>query len=610
VAFRLRESLRSVREMLKSPEPSRVRFRWRDFPLFLRFASPIRALGVVSLVLTVLTTGLGSLMPLSSKILIDFIILRNPTQGIEGFLESLHLGSLIPLATHLLQSLGTLILAMIIIAACIGMLGMLQRYLAWRFEQELTYNLQTWLFRHVLRFPVSFFRQTQVGYLMSRVSDDVDELQYLFTHSASRLIHDAFYVLFAGGILVTLSLKLSLILTAVLPLYVLISLFFGHRLRSVYQSERESVAEVARDIQEVLSGVEVVKSYVSEERETRRVSGRLRTVIQTRVRALVLSLMSGYSVRAAQFGATLLVMWFGVREIRNEAMTIGDYVAFTTYLILLTEAVRSLSVFHIELQPVFVCLDRLLDLFRVVPEAGQRRGRGDLTRPKGTRGEIRFQGVKFSYQEENPVLEDVHFAIGPGDVVALVGPSGAGKTTLINLILKFYEPQAGSIRLDGTEYSRIDPEWLREQISVVSQEVFLFNDTIENNIRYGKPEASRDEVTQAARQAHIHPFVLDLSRGYDTLIGERGILLSAGQRQRISVARAFLKGSPILVLDEPTSALDPDTERLVEESLADLVEGRTTFIISHRDLVASLANRVFVLEGGKLREASPLGHGG
>jgi ABC-type multidrug transport system fused ATPase/permease subunit len=597
-SFKIREY---VKEILKKPAPE-SNFRYRDVLFFAQFIRPVWKLGAISLVLTIITTGLGSLLPLSSKVLIDFIIMKKGFQGVENLLKSLNLESIIPITKYFLESLNLVVLSMLIIGITIGLIGLIQRYLIFRFQQELTFNLQTTLFDHLLRFPMSFFKRKQTGYLMSRVSDDVEALQYLFSQNLSQMVTSIFYLFFGIAILFSLSVKLFLISISILPAYVFINYYFGGRLRNVSLNEMENTAQVSKDIQEVLSGVEVIKAYSTEEREVQKVSGKMRSVIHTRIKSTILSLLSNYSARASQLISTLLIMWFGAKEIIKGSMTIGDYVAFTTYVIYLANSINSLSMIHIMLQPIFASLGRLMEIFRLSPEFKDEEKPKSLAKLDKVNGEIKFEDVSFCYEEGQPVLENISFTAHPGEIIALVGPSGAGKTTLINLILKFYTPQSGSIYLDGLDIKKISSKWLREQIGVVSQEVFLFNDTIEKNMKYGKPYATKEEVIDVAKMANIHKDIERFANKYETEIGERGIRLSAGQRQRISIARAFLKNPPILIFDEPTSALDTDTESLIKDSLKKLTGNRTTFIIAHRLSIIDIAHKILVLQKGKIVE--------
>jgi ABC-type multidrug transport system fused ATPase/permease subunit len=242
-----------------------------------------------------------------------------------------------------------------------------------------------------------------------------------------------------------------------------------------------------------------------------------------------------------------------------------------------------------------------MEMFAIAPEFGWKEKK-PLKKLEHVNGNVRFENVSFAYNPNEPVLKNISFEVKQGETMALVGHSGAGKTTLVSLLLKLYIPQSGKITLDGVDLNDIDHSWLRQQISIVSQDIFLFNDTIENNIKYGKPDASREDVVRVAKKARIHDFIESLPKGYETLIGERGTKLSVGQRQRISIARAFLKDTPLIILDEPTSAIDPETEMHLKESLDELMKGRTTFIISHRMSLTDIANFIIVIEGGIIVE--------
>jgi subfamily B ATP-binding cassette protein MsbA len=388
-----------------------------------------------------------------------------------------------------------------------------------------------------------------------------------------------------------------------LPVYFFMRYFFFERIRTLSYKERERHAELSQDMQEVLSGVEVVKTHATEEREVKKVAGRLRGVIQVRLIYTILSSISSSIMSGVQFFLLLLVVWVGVGEIKKGAITIGDFITFISYILFLTGAVNSLFYTYLNFQPILASMDRLKEMFSIVPEYDRQEKADKLLRPVSVDGKLEFESVTFAYNTGETVLKDISFKVSAGETIALVGASGVGKTTLVNLILKLYAPQSGVIRLDGNDLSQLDHTWLRKQTGIVSQDIFLFNDTIENNIKYGKTDASREEVIDAAKKAQIHDFILQLPKGYNTVIGERGAKISVGQRQRISIARAFLKGTPLLILDEPTSALDVETERSIKESLKSLMKGKTTIMISHRLSLTDMADKIIVIENSKIVQA-------
>ena len=602
----VKQTIAYLREVFKKPESRQGNFRYRDVLFFLQFVKPLWKLGLISLILTIVSTALGSLLPLSSKFFIDYVIMKQGFHNVETFLNTHHLGTFVAPVTHLLASVNLMVAAILIIGMIIGVIGIIERILTLRFQQEITFNTQTTLFDHVLRFPLSFLKEKQVGYLMSRISSDVNLLQYFFSNAIPQLATNILYCIFGFIILFTLNNRLSLALLVILPVLVFINYFFASRVRAISFKGMERQALLSKDIQEVISGAEVIKAYVSEKREVEKVSGRIRSLFSTRLKSTILTSMSGSLTQGFKLVCTLFIVLLGVHEIHKGTMTIGDFTAFIVYVVYLSGRMTGISSTLIMLQTVFASMGRLLEMFNVVPEFGDDKRAEGLIKPQKVIGEIRFENISFSYEKDKPVLRNITFTVRPGEVIALTGASGAGKTTLINLLLKFYRPQSGLIYLDNRELGRIDTQWLRRQIGVVSQEIFLFNDTVENNIKYGRPSAGMEDVINAARNANIHDYIEGLEDGYNTIVGERGANLSAGQRQRISIARAFLKDPPILIFDEPSSALDADTERALKDSLRKLTRDRTTFIISHRRSLTDVATRIFVLHGGDIRKGGRL----
>jgi len=572
-----------------------TQFRVKDVSIFLPYLRPLCLKGLVAMLFSGITTALLSVLPLSSKVLIDFVIEKRGFERLSALLSSLGLQAAFPAVKAALSDLNFIIYAMVAAGLLIGVISLFQRYLTVSVQQELTYNLQTGLFERILRFPFSFFRKEQSGYLLSRIADDVNSIQFLFTENITYIVTRSLTLIFGTVILLGLNRKIALIIILAVPFYFLLNLYFAGRIRKTSYSEKEARAEAVRDIQEVLAGMEVVKTHQAEEREAARVSGRLKTVIERRVRWLMLSAVSVHFSKAIQFLTTILVMWFGAGEILRGKMTVGDYVAFTAYIIALSGAANSLSTFHLSLQPLIASMGRLKALFQILPESEEKKSQAYII-PAPLRGDIRFRKVTFGYVERRPIIEEADLHIPARSIVALTGPTGSGKTTIANLILRFNRPWSGRIELDGVDINEIDPVWLRERIGVVSQDIFLFNSSIADNIRYGRPTATDEEVFEAAKAAQIHDEILSLPEGYETLTGERGLQLSGGQRQRISIARAFIRNPRIIIFDEPTSSLDRETEDMIKSSLLRLFSDRTVLIISHRDSLLEIAEHVYAVE--------------
>lgn len=587
----LRTAVAEFLTILRSSPPQKAKFKLADLGFFWQFVRPVWKMGAVSLLLVMLTTAIRAMLPLTSKVFIDFVILKTGYGGLESLLSRAGFGAYSGEVIRLSGSIEVVVATMIAASLAYGLLYITGEYLTAVYQQRLTFNLQTSLFDHVLRFPMGYVKNKQTGYLMSRVSDDVNLLQYLFSDAVAQILSSAFYIVFGLIILLSMNVWLAATIAVVIPVYLVIRTMYSGRIRALSYRERESSADVSKNMQEAISGLEVVKSYATEKTEVRKVSDRLQDAMKARIYRSVLISMASSFMRGTMFALLLVIMLVGAHEIQAGRMTLGDYVTFISYIVFLGGAVNTLFYTYMSFQPVFASMDRLKEMFGVAPEFEWSK---EGLKPGTVQGDVRFEGVTFAYAEE-PVLKNVSFEVKRGETIAIVGHSGAGKTTLVSLLLKLYTPQAGSIYLDGRKLDDLDYAWLRQQISVVSQDIFLFNDTVENNIKYGRTGASHEDVVRVAQKAHIHNFIMSLPNGYDTLIGERGTKLSVGQRQRISIARAFLKDTPIVILDEPTSAIDPETEMYLKQSLDELVKGRTTFVISHRMSLTEIADRVLVI---------------
>lgn len=582
-----RRTVAFTRDTMRQPVTARNDLRFPDLAFFLRFARPIRNVGVLALAATVLVSAAKTVLPLSIKFFIDNILLGG-TETSDALLAG---------AGGLLSSLDTLIAALLVLGLFTGGMDLLRNYWTARFREGYAFNLQTALVEHVLDFPLSYFKSQQTGYIMSRLSDDVQILQYTVSQYLPLIVANGLYVTFTLAILCILSLKLTLVIAAFIPLYLLINAVFIRRIRAATHRERERQAYVSRDIQEVISGIDTVKTHAAEEREVTRVSGTLARMVDARIRNTMLSALSEYFRIGTMSLMLIAVFWVGGSEVLAGGMTVGDFVAFAVYVVTFAPTVNTFFAFPVVMQPAATSAARLHDLFSM---DGEPAGGGVV--PAAVLGRIELSSVWFRYTESEPVLADANLVIHPGEVVAIVGRTGAGKTTMINLLLRAFAPQEGTITLDGHDLASLDPRWLRRQVSLVSQDLFLFHTTIEENIRYSRPGATFEEIVKAARKAQIHDEIMRFPEGYRTIVGERGTQLSVGQRQRVAIARAFLKDAPILILDEPTSALDMQTEEQICRTLRLLVRNRTTILITHRPSLLTIADRVVAIEDGRVRE--------
>ena len=602
--------------------PIELNLSFKDIRFYFQFVKPLWKYMLLSLGFTLLSTGIGSLTPLSGKILIDYVFMKKPPVEIAHILDKLHLHLLVAPLTAIFKSLNAVLLLGLAFGLVMGLVSIFRNLVNFRVTSEITFNVQTALFDRVLRFPLAILKKKQVGYLMNRITGDVHAVQSLFSQSIAQLLTNILAPIFSFFILFQLNTRITLILLAIVPFNVIFNYFVVRRSIALSYRQMEETAHYSGDMQEALSGVEVIKSYTAEKRESSKVAGKMRRVINLQLKSTMLQSVAGYIMSAYNLGAKLFITWLCGRAVLKGTMSIGDLTAFSLYALSLSSMLSSLFGQITNYQSLFVSMARLHEMFRVSPEyevqgslikqtgasaseatAAADKAAGRLFRPESVKGQVEFDHVSFAYDDKKPVLKDISLRIKPGETVAIMGVSGVGKTTLISLILKFYKPQQGLIRLDGRNLEELDTLWLRNQVGIVAQETFLFNDTVEHNIKYGNPAATMDEVRSAARDARIDADIAGFPEGYKTIVGERGTMLSVGQKQRISLARAFLKNPPVIILDEPTSALDRDTERELGQTLVDVARGRTTFVITHRTPLVDIADRVFELKSGRLVES-------
>jgi len=503
------------------------------------------------------------------------------------------------LAARDMDMLNLICVGIVVIFFVRGIFYYGQGYLVSYIGQRVIVDVRDVLFRKLQRLPISFFDRHQTGEVMSYISNDVAALQSALVERMVEMMTES--AIFFGSLvmMVLLDWKLSILTLITVPLVGLAMDIFGKKVRSAGAVIQARMSDITALMQESISSERVVKSFVREEFEIDRFHTQNELNFRAVMKDAQLSSLLTPTVEFLAALAVTVIIWFGGKEVVDGVITAGTLVAFLTYAVNLANPVKRLSRIYAQIQKAMAGADRvfaLLDMEETVTSASDAK-----TLPP-VEGRVCFSDVSFSYREDVPALTDLTFTAEPGQMIAFVGPSGAGKSTVANLIPRFYDVTGGSITVDGYDVRDVTTESLRSQIGIVPQETVLFSATVRENIRYGRLDATDAEIEAAAKSANAHEFIMALPEGYDTEIGERGANLSGGQRQRIAIARAILKDPQILILDEATSALDMESEKVVQAALDRLMVGRTSFVIAHRLSTIIGADRIYVLDGGRVRE--------
>ena len=466
-------------------------------------------------------------------------------------------------------------------------------------------DLRNDLYNAVLRRSVAFFQKHQTGTLLSTLINDVEKVQFAMSSVLGDFLQQAFTMLFLTGVVVLYGGKMAWILLLFVPVVISSAKRIGSRVRQTTRRGQDKLAEIQNILHETITGNRIVKAFGMELWEMNRFRGAARRLFRANLRSVRVQAISSPLMDALGAVAIALLLLVGRDRILHHAMTTGSFIAFLVAVFTLYDPVRKFALFYNSFQQALGASE---DIFRFMDEQDDVREKRRAFALKGFREAIRFEEVSFAYEddergERKQVLHAIDFNVKPGEVIALVGPSGAGKSSLVNLIPRFFDVDGGRILLDGHDLRDVTIASLRSLIGKVTQEIVLFNDTVRNNIAYGQPDVPLARVKEAARMALAHDFIEAMPAGYDTVIGERGARLSGGERQRIAIARAILKNAPILILDEATSALDVESERAVQAALANLMRGRTSFVIAHRLSTVRQATRIMVVEGGRITES-------
>jgi len=462
-------------------------------------------------------------------------------------------------------------------------------------------KLRADVFARLLLQPPAFFEERRVGELLSRLGSDVTVVEGAITSDLQYALRESVFLV--GGLVVifVVHTRLSLLMLGVVPPVIAVAFLFGRKLSKISTQERDRLADASAIAEESLSQVRIVQSFVREESVLERYRARLADVVRlARTQARLTGGLNGF-VTFAAFSAVVLVLWYGGRLVVEGELTAGALTSFLLYTLLLAGSIGTLGALYGSFKRTLGACRRVFELLDRVPEIADAPDAAPFPRP---RGEVAFRGVTFRYpsRPEHDALHAIDLEVRPGEVVALVGRSGAGKSTLVALLTRFYEVSEGAVTIDGHDVRAVRLAELRRAIGLVPQETMLLADTVRENVRFGRPDAADAEIEAAARAARADGFIDKLSKGYDTVVGERGVKLSMGQRQRIAIARCLLKDPAILVLDEATSALDAESEKVVTEALETLMRGRTTFVIAHRLSTVLRADRVVVLDAGRIVE--------
>jgi ABC-type multidrug transport system fused ATPase/permease subunit len=469
------------------------------------------------------------------------------------------------------------------------------------FTENTLANLRLALYSNLVKLPMTFFSQKRVGELNSRISSDITQIQDTLTSTIAEFLRQSILIFGGIALLANESFKLTLLMLSVVPLVAVAAVIFGRFIRKYSKKVQDQVAESQVIVEETMQGISIVKAFANEWYEIARYNGKIKEIVKIAIKGGKYRGYFASFIIFCLFGAIVAVVWFGVRLSISGEMSVGQLISFVLYSTFVGASFGGIAELYAQIQKAVGATERVFELLEEIPEKIKNTISDSNEKIKG---DVSFKKVAFFYpsRKEIQVLKEVSFNANFGQKIAIVGPSGAGKSTIASLLLRFYDINGGEISIDGKNIYDYDLETLRGNMSIVPQDVILFGGTIRENIAYGKPNATEDEIIKAAKQANAYQFIKGFPEKFETIVGERGIKLSGGQRQRIAIARALLKNPSILILDEATSSLDSESEKLVQEALEILMEGRTSIIIAHRLSTIRSADQIIVLDDGTIKE--------
>ena len=552
---------------------------WASLKRIFRLSKPYRFKFYVATVLALFASAVGLSVPLGLKALLDAVFET-------GDVALLNLITVVLFALFILQ----------------GFLSFGSSYwLEWVGERVVT-DLRKSLYEHLHRLGFRFFSNRRLGEITSRLTNDVASIRTALTDAVPNSITTTFSLLGAVFLMMLLNWRLSLIVFMTVPLVTFMTRYFGNKIRKLARGVQDDLADSTAIAEDALGAVRIVKAFAREAFEVRRYSKAVENLFATSRRKILLSSLFWSGIGMLFMTTLVIIFWYGGHEVLADRLSTGDLVAFIFYAFSIARSISQMSRLYTSINTAVGASDRIFELLDETPEINDEPQAKPLPSVEGT---VEFQGVTFAYEGSRNVLKNVSFGVSSGETIAVVGPSGAGKTTLINLIPRFFDPQKGRICIDGMDIKTVQKKSLRNQIAIVPQDVHLFGASIRENISYGKLDATEEEIKTAAQDANAWEFIDELPSGLDAMIGEKGVKLSGGQRQRLAIARALLKDPRILLLDEATSSLDSESEVQVQQALERLMQNRTTFIIAHRLSTVRNADRILVMdEGGIVQDGT------